>query len=171
MSFNRLKYDIGLKKSDNNNSEKVGNYSVNTPIITNNCFQTNPRIIDQKIGVSMDKNYDWRFYAGPVDIESQLLNLNRRASRDPKKQYNPLTDKCRNSSNCLVNLPSCYFPTSDTRLSNPASNLRGKTIERFNPLCTDPQKNIFFPGSQQIPTRLVVKDNFKRAIPRPAIKI
>ena len=169
MSFNRLKYDIGLKKLDNNSSTKAGNYSVNTPIITNNCFQTNPRIMDQKVGVSMNKNVDWRFYSGPVDIESQLMNLTRKASRDPNKKYNPLTDNCRSSNNCLINLPDCHIPTSDTRLSNPASNLRGINIERFDPLCQDPQKNVFFPGAKQIPTRLVVKDNFKRAIPRPAV--
>ena len=72
MSFNRLKYDLGLKRKAINESEKAGGYGLNTPIITNNCFQTNPRIIDQKVGVSMNKNTDWRFYAGPVDIESNL---------------------------------------------------------------------------------------------------
>jgi hypothetical protein len=169
MSFNRLKYDIGLKRLDDESSVKAGNYVVNTPIITQNCFQTNPRIIDQKVGVSMSKNSDWRFYAGPVDVESQLLNLNRRASRDPATKYNPLKDACRDNDSCLINLPDCYFPTSDTRLSNPATNLRGINIERFDPLCQDPQKNVFFPGSKLIPTRLVVKDTFNRATPRPAI--
>ena len=169
MSFNRLKYDIGIKKLDNNSSTKAGNYGINTPKITKSCFQTNPRIIDQKVGVSMNKNVPWRFYSGPVDIESQLLNLNRRASRDPSTKYNPLKDSCRNSDNCLKNLPDCHLRTDDTRLSNPANNLRGITIERFNPLCKNPQENVFFPGAQLIPTRLVVKDNFKRAVPRPSV--
>lgn len=169
MSFNRLKYDIGIKKLDNDSSTKAGNYSVNTPIITKNCFQTNPRIMAQRVGVSINKNYPLRFYSGPVDVESQLLNLNRRASRDPSKKYNPLQDSCRNSDNCLVKLPDCYLRTDDTRLSNPATNLRGINIERFDPLRQHPQKNLFFPGSQQVPTRLVVKDNFKRSVPRPAV--
>ena len=169
MSFNRLKYDIGIKKLDNDCSTKAGNYGVNTPVLRDGCFQTNPRINLQKVGVSMNSNVPWRFYSGPVDIESQLLNLTRKASRDPKKQYNPLKDSCRNSDRCLSKLPECHLRTDDTRLSNPASNLRGIQIERFNPLCKNPQENVFFPGAQQVPTRLVVKDNFKRATPRPAV--
>merc|ERR1711981_360376 len=145
MSFNRLKYDIGIKKLDNNSATKAGNYGINTPLITNRCFQTNPRIIDQKVGVSINRNVPWRFYSGPVDVESQLLNLNRRASRDPSTKYNPLKDSCRNSDKCLKNLPDCHIRTDDTRLSNPATNLRGITIERFNPLCKNPQENVFFP--------------------------
>lgn len=167
MSFNRLKYDIGVKKLDDKISTRIGNYGVNTPVIKKNCFQTNPRIMDQKTGVSMNSNVDWRFYAGPIDTESDLLNLDRRASRDPLTKYNPLKDVCRNSDTCLSNMPDCYFPTSDTRLSNPSSNLRGINIKRFDFLHKNPQENVFFQGRQNIPTRLVVKDSWvtKNAIP------
>ena len=125
--------------------------------------------MDQKIGVSLRRNVDWRFYAGPVDVESELMNITRSASNNPDKKYNPLNDKCRKDNSCLVNFPDCHILTDDTRLSNPASNLRGTGINRFNPLCLDPQKQVFFPGTQHIPTRIVVKDNFKRAVPRPAV--
>lgn len=169
MSFNRLKYDIGIKKLDNQVSTRAGNYGVNAPIVKKNCFQTNPRIINQKTGVSLNRFVDWRFYSGPVDTESDLMNLNRRASRDPKTKYNPVKDMCRNSDACLTNMPDCFFPTNDTRLSNPPSNLRGTGVKRFNYLLKNPQANIFFPGTQHIPTRIIVKDNYVRKYPTPAI--
>ena len=141
---------------------KSGLYNYNTPIIKDNCYQTNARIINQKVGVSMHKNAKWRFYAGPVDIESKLKNLNITASKNPESQYNPLKDECRNSKNCLVDLPDCHLKTDDTRLSNPNCNLRGININRFTPLCMNPQKNIFFPGQKCISTRIMEKDNYKQ---------
>ena len=75
----------------------------------------------------------------------------------------------RGQDNNLVDFKKCYFPTEDTRLSNPASNLRGTGINRFAPLCLDPQKNVLFPGSMQVPTRLVVKDNHRPCVPTPAV--
>ena len=113
----------------------------------------------------MHRDAKWRFYAGPIDIESKLKNLNITASKNPKAQYNPLKDKCRNSKNCLVDLPDCYLETDDTRLSNPNCNLRGININRFNPLCMNPQVKIFFPGQKHISTRLMAKDDYKRRQP------
>jgi hypothetical protein len=169
MSFNRLKYDIGVKNLDDKISTRVGNYGINTPVLKNNCFQTNPRINSQKTGVSMDNNVDWRFYAGPIDTESDLLNLNRRASRDPSTKYNPINDMCKNSDKCLSNMPDCHFVTSDTRLSNPSSNLRGINIPRFDYLNKNPQNNVFFQGHQNMSTRNTVKDAWITQKPVPSI--
>ena len=64
----------------------------------------------------------------------------------------------------LVNLPDCHFPVENTRLSNPPSTLRGTGWNRFDPLCLDPQDQIFFPGEYQIPTRTVFRDNFRPCV-------
>jgi len=198
MSYNRSLYDPCEAKLRVKESMNVGKYKYNTPVICGNCFQYNPRIIDQKTGVSMNSGVEWRFYAGPVDVESELMNLNKPASRCPDRKYKPnmngvtcnnqghpagqgVVTGCKNSNsplrkswtrgqdNNLVDFKKCYFPTEDTRLSNPASNLRGTGINRFAPLCLDPQKNVLFPGSMQVPTRLVVKDNHRPCVPTPAV--
>ena len=67
----------------------------------------------------------------------------------------------------LVDFPECHFPVEYTRLNSCPP--RGQSINRFNPLCLDPQKNIFFPGAYQIPTRLVMKDNHRPCVPIPAV--
>ena len=194
MSFNRLKYDTCEIKKYNQETSGPGNYLYDTPLMCNNCYNPNPSIINQKTGVSINNNVDWRFYSGPVDVESDLLNINRRASSCPSNQYEPkcAPNSCANqgepcgagvSETCndaktpwnrpgdenLFNFPNCYFPTDDTRLSNPATNLRGTGWNRFNPLCHDPQYQISFPGEIMTPTRIVFKDNHRPSVVPPKV--
>lgn len=193
MSFNRLKYDNCEIKKYNQESTGPGNYLCDTPLICNNCFNDNPRVINQKTGVSMNSHVDWRFYSGPVDVESELFNLNRANSRCPTNQYIPkcgpddcttgepcgagVSESCSNTrnpwnrvgDNNLVNFPNCFFPTEDTRLSNPCTNLRGTGWNRFVPLCKDPQEQVTFPGQYMTPTRLVVKDNHRPSVVEPRV--
>ena len=198
MSFNRLKYDNCEVKKYNQESLGPGNYLYDTPIMCNTCLNDNPRIINQKNGVSLNSNVDWRFYNGPIDVESDLFNLNRSSSRCPNNKYIPkcnpsdcknqgtpcgdgVLESCddpqnplRNSwnrvgDNNLVNFPNCFFPTEDTRLSNPSTNLRGTGWNRFNPLCKNPQDNVTFPGEYMTSTRIVVKDNHRPSVVEPRV--
>ena len=198
MSFNRLKYDNCEVKKYNQESTGPGNYLYETPIMCDTCLNDNPRIINQKNGVSLNSNVDWRFYSGPVDIESDLFNLNRTASKCPTNKYLPNCDKdscsnqgepcgsgvvesCKNSKNNLrnswnrpndnnlVNFQNCFFPTEDTRLSNPSTNLRGTGWNRFDPICKNPQENISFPGQSMTSTRILVKDNHRPSVVLPNI--
>jgi hypothetical protein len=193
MSFNRLKYDNCEIKKYNQETTSAGSYYYDAPLICNNCLNDNPRIINQKTGVSMNSHVDWRFYSGPVDVESELLNLNRASSRCPTNQYIPkcdpndcttgepcgagVSERCNNTRNSwnrvgdnnLVNFPNCFFPTEDTRLSNPCTNLRGTGWNRFDFLCKDPQEQVTFPGQYMTPTRLVVKDNHRPSVVNPQV--
>jgi len=198
MSFNRLKYDNCEIKKYNQETTGPGNYLYDTPINCNNCLNDNPRIINQKVGVSLNSNVDWRFYSGPVDVESDLFNLNRVSSRCPTNQYTPkcnpndcanqgtpcgsgVVESCNDSKNPLrnswnrvgdnnlVNFPKCSFPTEDTRLSNPSSNLRGTGWNRFVPLCKNPQEHVTFPGQYLTSTRLVFKDNHRPSVVEPRV--
>lgn len=214
MSFNKLMYDNCESKKRINESVGPGNYHTNTPVICGNCIQTDPHIMPNRTGVSLNSGTPWRFYAGPVDVESDLFNINRVASRCPKEKYQPICKNCnctnqgqpcgagvisncsagkgtglntftpkntqenfhggntsnhKNGQRCndnnLVDFPDCYFGTEDTRLSNPPSTLRGTGVNRFIPLCLNPQAKLFFPGEQHIPTRLVFRDNHRPCIP------
>lgn len=233
MSFNRPMYDYCEGKKRLQESTEAGNYATQTPVICSNCLPSNPRIMPNRSGVSMNKGVDWRFYAGPIDVESDLFNLNRIYSKCPGNKYHPNAKDClavnqgqpagagvidttmpdnkvanagdyskvpingtargvqftsngrgvvegfanrpnqgsfkKNGQRCtdndLVDMPSCSFDTEDTRLSNPPSTLRGTGINRFNPLCFDPQDQIFFPGDYQVSSRLVFRDNHRPCIP------
>lgn len=196
MSWNRLRYDVGEQKKYVKETVGPGNYQVQTPIVCGTCFQENPSIIMQKGAVSMDGSYDWRFYSGPVDVESELRNITRPASRCPSNKYVPKCSNCgclyqgqpcgagvtalcqacqqgnlkpgqRCGDQKLVNFPDCYFPVEHTRLESCPP--RSKGVNRFQPLCLDPQQNVMFPGTYQVPSRLVMKDNHRPCVPRPAV--
>ena len=198
MSFNRLKYDKCELKKNIQESMGPGNYLYDTPLMCNNCLNDNPRVINQKNGVSLNSNVDWRFYSGPVDVESELFNINRKASSCPTNKFTPNCnpDSCANQGeicgagvvescsdpknplrnpwnrpgdNNLVNFPGCFFPTEDTRLSNPSTNLRGTGWNRFNPLCHNPQFQVSFPGEAMTSTRIVVKDNHRPSVVLPKV--
>lgn len=196
MSFNRLNNDICEQKRNIRESTGPGFYQINTPVLCNTCFQENPQIINQRGGVSMHANTDWRFYNGPVQIESELYNITRPNTRCPEGKYVPKCPNCGTiisgqpcgdgvSKSCpkcksvfkkggmcndnLVDFPDCHFPIENTRLSNPPSTLRGTGWNRFEDLCLDPQDQIIFPGEYHIPTRLVFRDNFRPCIRKSAI--
>lgn len=188
MSFNRLSYDTCESKVTIKESVGPGLYQMGTPILCNTCYQDNPQIINQRGGVSMNANTDWRFNSGPVDIETDLLNINRPATNCPTGKYEGMNvDASKSSGSCpkcntilngepckmcnqdLVNMPDCHFPVDNTRLSNPPSTLRGTGWNRFETLCLDPQANIFFPGEYDTSTRLVFRDNFKACVRNPKV--
>lgn len=95
MSFNRPLYDHCEGKKRIQESTQAANYNVQTPVICGNCLPDDPRIHPNRTGVSMNSGYDWRFYAGPIDVESDLFNLNRVASNCPKNKYHPDARNCR----------------------------------------------------------------------------
>ena len=163
---------------------------MNTPVTCQGCFQPNPSIIAQKGSVSLERDTPWRFFDGPVDVESDLKNITRPATKCPDYKYKPsCSNPCDNqgmpcgqgvvrgcsgktgemANDNVVDLPTCLFPVENTRLSNPPCTLRGTGINRFNPLCMNPQSQVFFPGQYQISSRLVVKDNHFPCVPNPAI--
>ena len=128
-----------------------------------------------------------QFYSIPgkkVDVESELRNQTRVLSRCPEVCFDPtkLTN-CQNCHNCNSGLPcDCnhcketkhqnYIKECSnnglvplfTRLNKPC-NLPGISINRFNPLCEDPQnldkihQNSFIGDN----TRNKVKDEYKAA--------
>lgn len=186
MSFNRFKYDGEERKIYDSNNEKTSNYFLAPPLSKEHCLQENPRIMNQRSGVAMPREGEWRIGAGPIDIESDLYNLQRVASRCPSKKYVPESDNLnRLGQNKLdgndrlfdpfavnpqfVNFPCANFPTEDTRLINPACNLRGTGLNRFEDLCLDPQYQTMMPGKTNISVRMSTKDNFKPTLDMPTI--
>ena len=196
MSFSRLSYDTCQEKIAVKDSIAPGLYQIGTPVPFKSCYQVNPQIIAQKGSNSMNAGADWRFFAGPIDVETDLLNINRLSTKCPSGKYEPKCGNCGvvNSGqpcgqgvalscyNCrspipaggmcdqdMLDLPDCFFPVEDTRQSNPPSTLRGTGWNRFNPLCVDPQANVFFPGTLNINTRNMDRDNFQIRPRVPAV--
>ena len=64
----------------------------------------------------------------------------------------------------------CMPTEEDTRLSNPPCTLRGTGVNRFDPLCWNPQDRAVEPWRYRDGTayRLVVKDNHRPCLPSQA---
>ena len=162
MSFTRLKYDVCEEKKYLKETVGPGQYYIGEPINCGSCFQKNPSIIMQKSGISLEHGTPWRFYGGPIDVESELRNLPRSASNCPeKKEFNKIYGKK------VVNLPDCFFPVNHTRLNDCVP--RGVSLNRFEYPCKNPQANLEFPGCWREPSRLNAKDNYKVCYKKPKI--
>jgi len=171
MSFNRPMYDKCEEVQMQKASIKAGNYQLETPVICNNVLNTDVWVQNQKTGDSMNKNAEWRFYDGPVDVSSELLNLNKPLSKcnssEYKNQFNPNFTKDENAQN--YNFQQVNFNTVTSRLNDPASNIRGMTINRWTPLFWNPQDQVMYNQTVNIPTRLMVRDNHRACLPQVRI--
>ena len=163
MSFNRLDYDSCSYKQEISESIGPGEYQLTTPFIScTDCFNKDPQIILQRSGGSVAKKMPM------VDVDSELLNLNRKLSNCSNDHFIPKFDKdggINNNIN-LVDFENCKMPlTENTRLSNPSCNLRGTGWNRWEWLCQDPQERVEIPFDYNIDNRRVVKDNHRPLIP------
>lgn len=68
----------------------------------------------------------------------------------------------------LRHYKDCSLKEDDTRLSNPACNLRGTGINRWEWLCMNPQDRVEIPFDHNISNRLVVKDNHRPCVQYPS---
>lgn len=97
-----------------------------------------------------------------VDDSSELLGINYKMSKCNASEYVP--GKYKSSSGCIVNgitdPRQCMAPREDTRISNPASTLKGTGINRWEWLCNDPQERAI-EEFDRVPVnyRMVAKDN------------
>jgi hypothetical protein len=113
-----------------------------------------------------------------IDTESDLFNLNRLLSKDPQFKYHPscITKDCMGVMNgcdaCqpkLYHFRECGNKNEYTRTSNPVSTMRETGVNRFQPICLNPQDPSRWehPGEIGINYRMVVKDNHVPCIPHP----
>lgn len=198
MSSTRQKYDECVQDYYFTKSIAPGLYTMNTPKLQVTCFQSNPQIINQKANISYNEDSNWKFNQGSIDVESDLFNLNRPLSKCPTGSYEPRCINCgiitsgqvcgdgvsQSCDDCLLkikkggmcneinyrNIPNCNFPVENTRLDNPCMTLRGVGINRFDPLCHNPQNipqtNVKFRKNIDMDSRRIFKDNFKPCLPK-----
>lgn len=179
-SFERQKYDPGNYEADIAQSTKPLNYLLD-PISVNRCDPCRPSQPGYigRVGVSVTHQRPL------VDVESELLHLNILNSKDPGALYKPTCPQCgecyegypcgggvvAGCNNCqekLHHLPVCTPFTDYTRISNPICTARGVGINRFQPLCLNPQdeNRWLHPSEVGINYRMVVKDNHVPCIPK-----
>ena len=172
-NWSRTKYDQDYVEKDLKQSIAPVIYTLD-PIYTERC---RPCLIDEpgwigKQGVSYDSSKPL------VDTESDLFNISRIQSRNPSHKYIPpcITSNCigvmNDCNQCqpnLYNFRLCRPKREYTRLSNSISTLKETGVNRFQPICLDPQDRSRWehPGEIGINYRMIVKDNHVPCIPTP----
>lgn len=183
MSFNRLRYDVGAYEHKLYESVGAGVYQVAVPRndCGGACASDDPR-------VRLQRPCD---FSRTVDVSSELDGLTRPATKCPADQYLPgrgvpAVMGCATTAGCAQGAPGgcraasaragvgarpgpahCFPTEEDTRLSNPPCTLRGTGINRFDPLCWNPQDRALEPWAHREGTsyRIVVKDNHRPCLP------
>lgn len=164
MSFNNLKYDTNSYKHVLSESVAPLEYQLGTPLKCSECLVADPSIKIQRMGASLDAK------TSMIDVDSELLNLNRKLSSYPGNQYMPKEDKNGNlcSEQKKVHLKDCNMPKVEyTHLSNPACNLRGTGWNRWEWLCKDPQDQVITPYYLGVDTKQLAKDNHRPCLLNP----
>lgn len=170
-NWSRSKYDQEYVQRDVKQSTAPLNYVLD-PNYAGRCAPCLPTEIGWlgKQGVSYDTHRPL------VDTETDLFNINRILTRDPNYKFQPvcnskkcngLINGCDSCQTPLYHFPTCDIKNESTRLSNPSSTLKETGINRFQPICLDPQDRSRWehPGELWINYRMIVKDNHVPQMP------
>jgi hypothetical protein len=178
-SFEKLSYDVGAYATRVKESTDPLKRMLD-PVFSNQCNPCRPPEPGYigKVGVSITHQRPL------IDVDSSLKNLEIRHTKDPNQLYQPVCPSCGECSegypcgggvvagckNCqekLFHLTECKNSTDYTRISNPTCTLRGTGVNRFQPLCLNPQDEDrwLHPSEVGISYRMVVKDNHTPCIP------
>ena len=179
-SFERQIYDMKAYQRSLEESTKPLNYRLDPIAYTrcDPCRPPQPGYIS-KSGVSVTHQRPL------VDVESDLFRLQYKNTKDPNAKFNPncpesedcvegypcgggVVAGCENRQEKLFHLPMCGPFTDYTRISNPICTARGIGINRFQPLCLNPQdeNRWLHPSEVGISYRNVVKDNHVPCVPK-----
>ena len=124
MSFTRKSYDKNCYDKYLKAVSGVEEHILNVPAAceNDNCFNNNPSVRHSKLNNST-KIRD-------IEVENTLYNIDYKLGAE--KRLQKLIMNVKPKLLHIVKQTPCDFKTSDTRLDNPASNLRGVGINLLN---------------------------------------
>lgn len=157
MSLTGLPYDNCAYTHKLNESVGAGDYLLNTPRPCNPCFVVSPGVFVDRFGASLcEKEL--------IDVNSELLNITRKASECPSQKYLPKAEPFCNPTH----YKECEFLTrEDTLISNPKCTGKETTVNRWEWLCRNPQDYAIRPFEWFTPNRIVVKDSHRPCVAKP----
>lgn len=163
--FSRLKYDENSYKQDLYESTETGRYQLLSKAThrgSNTCFQEAPEIH------SNNRMYKISDQTDMVNAESDLFNLIRKDSKDPRTQWpytKPEYDNLPKLSACTTAELSRSYPLLDGNQFNREKSIH---VPRFESLCLNPQEMSRIRSNNFIGlnTRLYSRDQHKPLIPK-----
>jgi hypothetical protein len=160
MSFTRFDYDECRTAKKLQELTGSGRYMLNTPGPgCNLCFYEDPQIRLQGWGANL------RHVSGgaPIDIDSDLLGITRKLTKDCTKEQYPYKGVVNSER---IHYPKCAQTiTQQSRATNPAWMYRDLEQNHRYPLFLNPQENTCIPFHNNLNTRLLERDNFRPTYP------
>ena len=99
----------------------------------------------------------------PIDIDSDLLGITRKLTKDCTKEQYPYKGVVNSER---IHYPKCAQTiTQQSRATNPAWMYRDLEQNHRYPLFLNPQENTCIPFHNNLNTRLLERDNFRPTYP------
>ena len=162
MTFTRFNYDECRTAKLLQESTGPGKYILNTPGIgCKPSYIDRPEIRLQKFG----GNLRYVPFGHPIDIDSDLIGITRKLSRDCIEEKYPQKGTIFSSK---VNYPiNNNLHKSESRTTHPVWMYRDLEQTRKYPLFFDPQTNVYKPFENNLNTRILEKDYHIPKMPCP----
>jgi hypothetical protein len=162
MNFSRLRYDDDTYITKLNESTSPGQYYIGTP--RNDCGTCS---FYGGGGPLLDRSGDALCDKALIDVDSELMNITRKASDCPSKKYLPSdTPFCKTNINARAK--ECDFLVPEyTLISNPKCTNHESTINRWEWLCQDPQAKALMTFDYNINNRIITRDAHRPCLPNP----
>jgi len=161
MAFTRFHDDPARQMKANQQSTGPGRWTLDVPGNGDKpCFALDPQIIPQKWGANL--------WSNSIDIQSALLGIDRGLNRDCLATDTNGVNKYKrlivNTYPLKNEYPVCdtFLTTEQSRVIMPAWTARDLEQNNMDYLYTDPQKHTNMPFKNNVSTRVLEKDFFKR---------
>ena len=163
----RMKYDKTSYQEQLERSVFPGVYQLNTPY--NDCTDCDQNIPNDPFIRFQNYGQNACSMKKAIDDNSELNGLNYKNSKCNKDAYAPnsyISTGCAPKS--TTDIRKCSIPTEACRLSNPPCSLKEIGINRFDPLCWNPQEKALETFDRiGVNYRMVAKDNHIPLIEKP----
>jgi len=153
MAFTRFHDDPCRIVKKNQQISDQANWILNVPGNGDKpCYMMDPQIIPQK--------WAGNLWTNSIDVQSSLLGIDRQLTRDCLGVYENSLQKVKTRP---IEYPVCdQLTTEQSRATNPAFLYKDLEQVDWYYLPMDPQENVFMPFHNNISTRVLEKDHFKR---------
>jgi hypothetical protein len=163
----RMKYDNNAYQEQLSRSMYSGVYNLDTPY--NDCDECNQYIPDDPFIRYQQYGQNTCTMKKAIDDNSELYGLNYKNSKCNKDGYAPnkyISTGCNPKT--MTDIRKCSTPTESCRLSNPPCTLKETGINRYDPLCWNPQDKALETFDRiGINYRMVAKDNHTPLVENP----
>ena len=164
MAFTRFNYDKCRTVKLLQESTGPGRYMLNKPGWgCKPCFFDDPQIRMEEWGANLREVPG----GAPINIESDLFGITRRAMKDCSASQYPNAGVVKSKR---VQYPTCAGSiTKQSRVTHPAWSYRDLPQTRYYPLFLNPQENVCKPFHNNLNTRLLERDSFVAQYPCPEL--